>query len=257
MKVFITGTGNVATSLGTSILKAGHTISGVYGRDSKKADKLAKKFRCTAFYSLKEIPKNSDFYIVAIKDDSIASVIREFPKVKGIVAHTSGATPMNILRKFANRGVFYPVETITKNHPRTFKKIPVCIESSNENSMKILMLLASSISGEIYHLSTRQRTILHVAAVFTNNFTNALIGIATDLLSQQHLPPALLEPLARSTINNAFVMGSLAAQTGPAARNDIKIIKAHLKLLEKNKNYQKIYQTITDQIRIVHNKKQQ
>jgi len=162
MKVFITGTGNVATSLGTAIRNAGHTITGVFGRDRIEADKLAKKFKCQAFYSPSEIPTNSEFYLVAIKDDAIAGIIRQFPKVKGIVAHTSGATSLKVLRKFVNRGVFYPVETITKTNPRSFKNIPICIESSNEITLKKLMQLGSTVSSEIYQLNSRQRSVLHV-----------------------------------------------------------------------------------------------
>ncbi len=254
MKVFIIGTGNVATSLGLALFMAGHKISGVLGRDTLKVLRLSKKLNCKSYTEPLTIPTNNAFYLVAINDDAIAGVIDQLPDLKGIVVHTSGASSINLLRRFSKRGVFYPVETITKTHPRSFAKIPFCLEGSDEATFKKLMQLARTITNEIYALSSEQRSVLHVAAVFTNNFTNALLGIATEILEQQGLPPSLIKPLAISTAQNAFKHGIINSQTGPAVRNDIKTIDKHLKLLEKNNNYRKIYQLITDQIRTVHHK---
>jgi predicted short-subunit dehydrogenase-like oxidoreductase (DUF2520 family) len=257
MKVFIIGTGNVATALGRAVQKSGHQLTGVLGRDPAKASGLAKKLNCIFFTSANKIPVSSDVYLIAIKDDAIADVIKDLPPVKGIVAHTSGASPMNLLDKFANRGVCYPVETITMRNPRSFKKVPVCVEGSDEKTFRKLMLLANSISNEIYALDSHQRATLHVAAVFANNFTNYLFGIAADILNRDHLPASLLKTLAQSTVSNAFEKGSYNSQTGPAVRNDTKTINRHLKLLDNNKEYQKLYSLITSQIKSVHNKERQ
>ena len=179
MKVFIIGTGNVALALGKAFSAAGHSITGVFGRSEKKVMSLSKKFNCKGVTEPEKIPLLSDVYIVAISDDAIEKIAEVLPSVKGVVAHTAGAASIMLLKKFSNYGIFYPVETITKNHRGNFKNIPICIEASGEATLKKLMQLANSISEEVYSINSDQRAILHVAAVLTNNFTNAMLGIGS------------------------------------------------------------------------------
>ncbi len=255
MKVFIIGTGNVATALGKAVVKSGHQMAGVLGRDTKKTSLLATKLKCKFFTEPKKISLSADIYLVAIKDDAILEVIKTLPPLKGIVAHTSGASPAGLLKKFSRSGVLYPVQTITKKFPSSFAGVPLCIEGSDESTLKKLMQFAGSISSEIYVLNSTQRAALHIAAVFANNFSNYLLGIATEILHQQHLPATLLEPLARSTVKSVFENGAETAQTGPAVRNDLATINRHLEFLKNNKEYSAVYDLITSQIRNVHNKK--
>lgn len=254
MKVFIIGTGNVASALCKAVIDAGHVLTGIAGRDTEQTKRFSKKYKCSTF-TFKEIPDKSDFFILAIKDDSIPEVAKMLPTLSGIVSHTSGTVELDILKKFPSRGVFYPVASITANHPRNFKKVPICIEGSDEKSFRLLMSLASSFSNEIYSLNSEQRAALHVAAVFANNFTNHILGIAFNILEKKNLPSELLNSLVLSTVKNTFSKGSYLAQTGPAVRNDEKTIARHLKFLQKNKEYKKLYEIITNQIISVHNKK--
>lgn len=255
MKVFIIGSGNVAFSLGQALFRAGHEISGVYGRSINKTLLLSKKLQCKRFEDLNSVPKNCDIYLLAVSDDAIGSLSSKLPPTKGIIAHTSGTTPLSALSKTTNSGVLYPVQTIKNNYPRSFKKIPFCVEGSNERSLKKLLELAGSVSNELYQLDSEQRAILHLSAVFTNNFNNHLLSIARDLLRQHHLPDQLLLQLAHATVMNAFEGDPYSSQTGPAVRNDIKTIKKHLEMLKKHPGRQQIYRQITDDIINVHNKK--
>lgn len=255
MKVFIIGSGNVAFSLGQAIFRAGHEICGVYGRSIEKALLLSKKLHCKYFEELNTIPKNCDVYLLAVSDDAIAHLSAKIPQTKGVIAHTSGTTPLSSLGKITDTGVFYPVQTIKNNFPRSFKKIPFCLEGSNERSLKKLMELAGSISNELYQLNSKQRMILHLSAVFTNNFNNHLLSIARDLLRHYHLPDQLLIELARATVINAFEGEPYSSQTGPAVRNDVKTIDKHLEMLKKHPGRQQIYRQLTDDIINVHNNK--
>jgi len=255
MKVFIIGSGNVAFSLGNALFKAGHEICGVYGRSSEKSIVLSKKLYCKSFEDLNSIPKNCEVYLLAVSDDAIAPLSSKLPPTKGMVVHTSGTTPLSSLGKIINTGVLYPVQTIKNNYPRSFKKIPFCVEASNERSLKKILELAGSVSDELYQLDSEQRVILHLSAVFTNNFNNHLLSIARDLLRQQNLPDQLLLQLAQTTVMNAFDNDPYSSQTGPAMRNDVKTIKKHLEMLKKQPGRQQIYRQITDDIINVHNKK--
>ena len=161
---------------------------------------------------------------------------------------------MHVLKNLKRFGVFYPVETITKSYPSSFKKVPLCIEASDDFCLRKTLKLAESVSNEIYVLDSGQRAALHVAAVFTNNFTNYLLGAANDILQQHHLPSSLLKQLAISTVMNVFSKGAFLSQTGPAKRNDINTIKSHLEFLQNNKEYHQLYSILTNQIKKVHNK---
>ncbi len=255
MKVFIIGTGNVAAALGKAVISSGHELKGIAGRNAGQAKLLSDKLNCKSYLFPNEIPVNIDLYILAIKDDAIPEVVNQLPALKGIVAHTSGTASINVLKRFSSAGVFYPVASITPYRPRNFKKVPICIESSDERTFSRLMAFAGSLSGELYALDSEQRAALHVAAVFANNFANYILGIAENILLSQHLPPSLLKSLVKSTVDNNFSKGAYLSQTGPALRNDHKTIARHLKFLESNKDYKKLYEVITKQIIAVHKSK--
>jgi predicted short-subunit dehydrogenase-like oxidoreductase (DUF2520 family) len=254
MKIAILGTGNVAKAFGLALLAAGHSIEGLYGRNKAAANRLSLLLSSNMFSSPAKLPGNCDMYIIAVKDDAIQEVYNSMSEVNGIVVHTSGSTPLLSGGINKNTGVIYPVQTINKQFNGSFLKVPLCIEASNKKSLSLLLSVSSSISGKIYKLNSERRAVLHLAAVFCNNFTNHLLFISGELLKQQKLPQHILDELAISTINNAISKGPYLSQTGPSIRNDNKTIKKHLKLLKADKEYSALYKIFTKQIKDVHNK---
>ncbi|MBL7916618.1 MAG: DUF2520 domain-containing protein [Bacteroidia bacterium] len=254
MKIYIIGTGKVATLLGKMLMKYGHRPLGVFGRNQKTVDSLSKALGCHSYNDFKDIPVNGDLYFIAVKDDAIGSVAKSLKHVKGALIHTSGATPLAALGRKTRAGVFYPVSTIRESFPKSFKKVPICLEATDEATMKKLGVIATALSNKIYLLDSPERARLHLAAVFTNNFTNHLLGIAMNLLDENHLPPELLEFLAVSTVRNAFENGAFESQTGPAVRHDTRTIQRHLNALKSDKQAYEIYKLITNQLLRVHKK---
>ena len=55
------------------------------------------------------------------------------------------------------------------------KDLPFLLESSDIQSSAILEELAASIGAKTYFVSTEQRIMLHLAAVFICNFTNHML----------------------------------------------------------------------------------
>ena len=95
------------------------------------------------------------------------------------------------------------------------------------------------------------RRQLHIAAVFACNFANGLWRIADDILAQSGLPFSILMPLLKASIAKLEHMRPSEAQTGPAARGDIRIIDSHLSALT-GEQYE-IYKLLSDSI-LNHNK---
>ncbi|MFI5219456.1 MAG: Rossmann-like and DUF2520 domain-containing protein [Bacteroidia bacterium] len=249
MKIVIIGTGKVATQLGNALKKAGHAIVQVFGRNIHSARLLAGKLKSEFTSDIKALNASSDVYLIAISDSAIEKIVKKIPVSRQIFAHTSGSISMQVFgKKFLNQGVFYPLQTITTKTNINFETTPICIEAANEFAKKRLLQLAKSISSEIYFINSKQRSALHLAAVFANNFSNHLFAIAEDILATNNLSFEMLQPLIHQTVQNIRSESPSMVQTGPASRNDIKTIRNHLKELDKSPSYRKIYKEITESI---------
>lgn len=247
--ISIIGAGNLATQLGITLHKEGYLISQVYSRTSKSAVILSKKLNAKPISDFKKLSTDSSIYIIAVKDDAIESIAKQLKLKDKIVVHTSGSVPMNVLKKCSkNYGVFYPLQTFSKNKTAEFKTIPICIEANNTSTSTTLQYFAKSISGNVQKVNSEQRKKIHLAAVFACNFSNHMYAIAESILAKNKLSLDLLKPLIEETANKIKDNKPNAVQTGPAIRKDKKTLEAHLKLLSKEKDLQKIYSLISGSI---------
>jgi len=243
--VIILGNGNVATQLAKAFIKSKDiNLVQIYARSSSNKYLTKKKIPITN--SIKSI-KNADLYIIAISDDAINGFSEKLNFKNKLVVHTSGSVSINDLKYNANKGVFYPLQSISKNKKISFKKIPICLEAENKKDYKLLEKVANSISKKVYHINSEQRKSLHVAAVFVNNFTNHLYKIGKDICDEHKVDFEILKPLISETAKKITKLSPLQVQTGPAVRNDDKTIKKHLKLLSKKQ--QNIYTLLTNSIK--------
>ena len=189
----------------------------------------------------------ADLYIIAVSDDAIATVSEQIPYKNKLVVHTSGAISLEILASNNRKGVFYPLQTFTKNKAVDFKIIPICIESQNASDYQLLQKVAQSISDSVFAINSEQRKALHLAAVFVNNFTNHLYKIGNDICIENNVPFEILKPLIQETAEKITQLSPNEAQTGPAIRNDIETINAHLSFLS-DENQKNIYKILTQSI---------
>lgn len=75
-------------------------------------------------------------------------------------------------------GVFYPMQTFSKQREVDFSRIPVFIEANNADDCRRLKVLASSLSSNVREADSAQRRALHLAAVFACNFTNHMHALS-------------------------------------------------------------------------------
>lgn len=249
MKIFLIGSGNVATQLGIAFKRCGHEIVFVYSPNIHHAARLGEALKSSWGKTLKAIPHfPADMYIIAVKDDAITEVIKQMPPLKNkLVIHTSGATDISILKKkFKNCGVLWQIQTIKARTKVDFKKVPLVIEASNLSAEKTIRKLANDLSDKVYSFNSKQRRVLHLGAVWVNNFPNHMYMLAEALLKKHNMPFELFGPLMLSTTESGM-KNPEAAQTGPAKRNDKKTMSAHLKLLP-DKNYRTLYKLLSKSI---------
>ncbi|MHA7830014.1 MAG: Rossmann-like and DUF2520 domain-containing protein [Flagellimonas sp.] len=248
LKIVILGTGNLAKHLYNAFIKANAVdIVQVVGRNQKELEQFS--MHSTLSNDFTSIA-DADVYLIAVKDDAITEVSQHLLKKKGIVAHTSGALGLKVIKP-DNKGVFYPLQTFTKGKTVDFGSIPVCIEAKEKESLETLHKLADSISENVYHIDSEQRKKLHLAAVFVNNFTNYLFSIGEELCLEEGLSFNLLKPLISETADKIQAMSPKEAQTGPARRNDTKSMESHLELLSK-KEHIALYKLLSQAIKQAH-----
>ncbi len=253
LKIILIGAGNVGFHLGKKLHEVGLEIKQVYSRKISKAKRLSKILKCEAIQKLDNISTGADLYILAVPDSAIekvaADLSNKIPKSK-LVVHTSGATPSTVLKPyFKNYGIFYPLQTFSIGREVNFENIPICIDSNLKKHRTLLERLGKLISQNVHQINDRERAILHVAAVFVNNFSNNLFTIGEKITSTENLPFDILKPLIKETVDKISQHSPSTMQTGPAKRGDEITIELHLKYLEKNfPEFIKVYQTMTQNI---------
>ncbi len=253
LKIVLLGAGNVGFHLGKKLNEVGLAIEQVYSRNISKAKRLAKNIKCEAIQNIKDVSSQADLYILAVPDSAIekvaADLSKNIPKSK-LVVHTSGATPSTVLKPyFKNYGIFYPLQTFSIAREVDFENIPICVDSNLKKHRILLEKLGKQISQNVHQINDRERAILHVAAVFVNNFSNNLFTIGDKITSTENLPFDILKPLMKETVEKITHHSPSEMQTGPAKRGDQTTIELHLKYLEKNfPEFIEIYQTMTRNI---------
>jgi predicted short-subunit dehydrogenase-like oxidoreductase (DUF2520 family) len=252
ISIVLLGSGNVAKHLFNAFSDIDKiTVLQVVGRNKDHLSYFKGNVRTDADFSK---IMDADVYIIAVSDDAIPLVAQFLIKKKGLVVHTSGGVSLKSLGDQVSKGVFYPLQSFSEGKTIDFKKVPICIEAENKNDLQLLNGLARSISLEVHEISSEQRQSLHLAAVFVNNFTNYLFTIGHDICKDNRVPFSILKPLIKETVNKLDALPPYEAQTGPAKRNDVKTMEAHLNQL-KNKNYQDIYSLLSTLIKETYGEK--
>ena len=105
---------------------------------------------------------------------------------------------------------------------------------------------ASKISGNVMESTYEKRKYIHLTAVFACNFVNHLFSIAKEISDSQEIPFDYFLPLIDETVQKIHQIEPKSAQTGPAVRNDTRILEVHEELL-KDESLE-IYKTMNHSI---------
>ncbi|WP_303315671.1 Rossmann-like and DUF2520 domain-containing protein [Flavivirga abyssicola] len=252
ISVVILGSGNVATHLFKAFKRADNiNINQWY---SRRIDAIASYKNGVEIIDDLSLINDADVYILAVSDDAIAGLSSQLPFENKLVLHTSGSVSVYDIDKKHKRGVFYPLQTFSKEAQIDFKNVPICIETIDKKSYPIIKNLALAIGSPTKRVNSDQRKVLHLAAVFVNNFANQLYRIGHEITESQGAEFDLLKPLILETAKKVQDLSPFKAQTGPAKRDDKKTIRKHLKLLE-NQHHKDIYQLLTNSIQRTHGRK--
>ena len=248
-RIVLLGYGNLGYHLADALLRRGLDLVQIFNRSgivNPSPGKVAITTEITA------IVPDAALYLLCVKDEAIAVVAEQLSLLlspDAIVAHTSGAAPLDqIDRYFPLCGVFWPVQSFSRQVPTDFSQVPLCIAATAPKAENILLQLGHSLSSKVYSIDHEDRPRLHLAAVMANNFSNALYELAARQLKQMDLPFDILRPLILQTALKVQEAMPVDVQTGPAIRNDHSTLLKHLALLEDQPELRELYTLLSKHI---------
>ncbi len=252
LKVGFIGTGKAATALAAYFYKSDIMISGFFGRNSAKAESLAKSFNSKSFASSKELIESSDLVILAINDSSIKILADSISLIQGIewpkktFFHLSGALPSSSLASLAEKGSniasFHIIQSLNgdaekylngnalENSWFSIEGTPQCIELATS--------LLSITDNQYIILTPESKPIYHAAMCMFSNYLVTLMGESCKMLESIGIDFdsawKLATPLINGTLNNIESFGPEKAMTGPISRGDDATLEAHYLAIENS-----------------------
>ncbi len=246
-KIAIIGAGNTAYTL-CKVLKSKEIEPFcILVRNPEKAEKVREDLGVEVVFSYEKVLE-SDLAIIAVNDDAISEVAAHLIDYKGLVVHTSGTKPSELLNRSMRFGVFYPLQTMSKTREISFDEIPLLIYANSPDDVEMLSRFAKQFSNKVEFCDDEQRKAIHLAAVYVSNFTNVMLGIGDKLLKENGLSLDLMRPLVMEMMKKSFEISPEKALTGPARRGDFATIGEHEKMLAYNPDELAIYMILTDYI---------
>ena len=245
MKIVIIGSGNVAFHLTQAFHTNGTAVTQLFGRNREELKRIAEAFKIP--YSTDTLA-DADIYLICVSDSAVAEVSETITCRECLVAHTSGSLPKEILSGNYRKASFYPLQTFSKSKTPDYREIPFFIEAELPEDETLLKKLAERISSRVMISDYEKRKYIHLTAVFACNFVNHLYARAKEISDSQEIPFEYFLPLIRETTEKIGVLDPKTAQTGPAVRNDNRVLKLHSQLLQ-NEEQHKIYQVMNESIK--------
>lgn len=250
LTISIIGSGALARSIFSAInQESSLSCLGVYGRNLDDAIYF-KEYWKTDYTLLLD----ADILLLTIADQALSEHFDLLEQYQGILAHCSGATSLRFREKYPS-AVLYPLNSFSKEKVTLFRDTPLFIEASSSEAIALLEKLALRLSDRVHKIDSTQRLALHLAAVFSQNFTNHLFAQTQQWCAQNKIEFNWLKPMLTAKFHEAFEISASTIQSGPAIRRDQKTLSQHRELLEGHVSLLEIYDTLTASIQLFHEKK--
>ena len=245
MKIVIIGSGNVGYHLAKAFQQNNIPVSQIFGRNESDLKFISDQLQIP--FSTSQL-QDADLYLICVSDGSVGEVSRLITKENCLVAHTSGSLPKEILAGNYRKASFYPLQTFSKSKNLDYKEIPFFVESEGEHDLELLKNIALKISKKVMVSTYEKRKYIHLTAVFACNFVNHLYARAKEISDSQEIPFDYFLPLIKETTQKIEILEPKLAQTGPAIRNDERVLKAHEELITDQEQL-KIYKIMNESIK--------
>ncbi len=249
-KAIVIGLGNLAWSLIPNLQAKGMEVIQLISRSESTVRAYCEAYQIVDGHTeIADLRKDADIVFITVGDAAIAEVVDQLANVgvsDTVVVHTSGSTAIDVLRKPGLRvGVFYPMQTFTRDSVPDYAEIPVFLEG-NKVVLSLLRPVAERLSNRVYELDSEARMRVHIGAVLACNFTNYLFRMAAAQLPEgEGFDFTIYEPLVREHIEKVFRFQPENTQTGPAVRGDQVTIDKHLHALADQPSLKELYESLS------------
>jgi len=238
----------MAQALGRLLSERGECVAAIASRDPAHAA-VAARFvgGATRAVTYDGIVQHARYVLIAVPDDAIAEVAQALAQsgmCGGVALHTSGARGPEALAALAASGVscgtLHPLQTVA-NPGEGVTVLPgsAFAIDGEPDAVAWATQIAGLLNGIVLQIPATARPLYHAAAVTASNYLIALISTAVMLMKEAGVDEATaqraLEPLARTSVRNAFELGPAAALTGPIVRGDADTVRAHLAAIRNAK----------------------
>lgn len=244
-RVAIIGPGRVGGAMALGLLRAGHDVGVVAGRNPASASlaRFARLVPAARTVDVSHAPVGVDLVVVTTVDDQIAHVVRSAAQADTIApgqrwVHTSGGYGLDVLgvARAAGARVAACHPAMTFPDPSSGAEHLVgtswAVTADHDDRFWAEQLIRD-LAGEPVPVAERNRALYHAALTVGSNGTAAVVTLARDLLLGAGVdnPTAFLRPLIEASALGAAEEG-VQALTGPVRRGDAGTLDRHLTELQ-------------------------
>lgn len=236
--VVIVGFGRLGGALGLRLKEAGWPVWAL----PRSAEAVRRAVRFNVPLADHDALREAKLCILAVPDAAVASLAAQMDEDLGpqtALVHCAGALDLTAFgdRPRVNqrvRGSFHPLVAISD--PRDpIANHAVALAVSDRALMPTLWSLALALRLRPIEVPEAARAAYHAGAVMSAGLLVALIDAGVAALAEANVPRdeavAALLPLAESALRGAAQRGLSKGLTGPIARGDIEVVRAHLAAL--------------------------
>ena len=235
------GGGRAAWAFGSAWKRIGWPLSGVWLRDESNSH-IAELLE-TSRHDLADLAAESELLLVAVNDRAIPTCAELIPQTNALVFHASGAM-------LSVRGGFslHPLKSLPPvGQPSDLEGTLLVFEGDHKRTAK---LIATAVGARFAELAPEQKSLYHAAAVFGSNYVAASLDVAQRLMERVGLDDVRedLVALALSAIENWRRHTDAKRFTGPAARGDEEVLRAHMHALRDDPQLAEIYELLAAEL---------
>lgn len=256
MRIAIIGAGGVATNLGLALHERGAEVVEVWSKSRVSAELLAFRLGChPSWGTLETATRAADLFLIAVKDAVLPEVVSRLHEGRegALFVHTAGSMPLSLFTEAGHErgGVFYPMQTFSKERRVDFSTVHFFVEASQPTDEALLRGLAETLTDDaakVHRSTSASRRQLHLAAVFACNFANHCFALSDEILRDAGLDFSVMLPLVEETVAKLHDLRPRLAQTGPAARQDQNVMGLQRAMLADRPDLQRIYTMLSESI---------
>lgn len=180
----------------------------------------------------------ADLWMLTPRDAAIASCCAALARAGrlqpgAVVFHCSGATASGELAPARDQGAFvasaHPLKSFAEPEQAAASFAGTwCGVEGDEAALAVLRPAWEAIGARLFAIDPAFKTVYHAASVVVSNYLTALMEVGIRCFDRAGLPREtamqVMEPLARTALDQVFRLGTARALTGPVARGDYVVV---------------------------------